>query len=100
VRLRNERAGEIRGRERPRRKGAPIRSSSISAVAAVHVAHVVDTVGAGDGFVVGVISALLDGHDVRTAVARGNRIGAMAIQVIRDMEGLPTRRELEAAEGR
>jgi 2-dehydro-3-deoxygluconokinase len=69
-------------------------------VAAVRVEHVVDTVGAGDGFAVGVISALLDGLEVPTAVARGNRIGAMAIQVVGDMEGLPTRRELEAAEAR
>ena len=69
-------------------------------VAGVRVEHVVDTVGAGDAFAVGVISAMLDGLDVRTAVARGNRIGAMAIQVIGDMEGLPTRRVLEVAEGR
>jgi 2-dehydro-3-deoxygluconokinase len=69
-------------------------------VAAARVDHVVDTVGAGDGFAVGVISALLDGLDLRMAVARGNRIGAMAIQVVGDMEGLPSRRELDAAEGR
>jgi len=67
-------------------------------VAAARVERVVDTVGAGDGFAVGVISALLDGVDLRAAVARGNRIGAMAIQVVGDMEGLPTRAELDAAE--
>jgi 2-dehydro-3-deoxygluconokinase len=48
---------------------------------------------------VGVISAMLEGLDARTAVARGNRLGAMAIQVVGDMEGLPTRGELDAAEG-
>ena len=69
-------------------------------VAGVRVEHVVDTVGAGDAFAVGVISAMLEGLDARTAVARGNRLGAMAIQVVGDMEGLPTRRELDAAEGR
>ncbi len=69
-------------------------------VAGIRVEHVVDTVGAGDAFAVGVISAMLEGLDTRTAVARGNRLGAMAIQVVGDMEGLPTRHELDAAEGR
>lgn len=58
------------------------------------VAQVVDTVGAGDGFAVGVISALLAGLDVPTAVRRGTWIGARAVQVIGDTEGLPTRAEL------
>jgi 2-dehydro-3-deoxygluconokinase len=67
-------------------------------VPAVPVAKVVDTVGAGDGFAVGVVSALLEGRDVRHALARGNRIGALAIQVIGDSEGLPTRAELDKLE--
>jgi 2-dehydro-3-deoxygluconokinase len=67
-------------------------------VPAVPVAKVVDTVGAGDGFAVGVVSALLEGRDVRHALERGNRIGALAIQVIGDSEGLPTRAELNALE--
>lgn len=67
-------------------------------VAAQPVASVVDTVGAGDGFAVGVVSALLDGLDLPAAVARGNRIGALAIQVIGDSEGLPTRQELDRIE--
>lgn len=58
---------------------------------AILVPHVVDTVGAGDGFAVGVISALLEGLSVKEAVARGNIIGASAIQVIGDSEGLPTK---------
>jgi len=61
------------------------------------VAQVVDTVGAGDGFAVGVISALLDGLGVPEAVKRGAWIGARAVQVLGDSEGLPTRAELEAA---
>lgn len=65
-------------------------------VPAVPVANVVDTVGAGDGFAVGVVSALLEGLPTAAAVARGNRIGAMAIQVRGDMEGLPTRQQLDA----
>ncbi|RFU45316.1 sugar kinase [Paraburkholderia sp. DHOC27] len=67
-------------------------------VVAQPVARVVDTVGAGDGFAVGVISALLEGRPLTDAVARGNRIGALAIQVIGDSEGLPTRAQLDALE--
>ncbi len=61
------------------------------------VAEVVDTVGAGDGFAVGVISALLDGLGVPEAVRRGAWIGARAVQVPGDSEGLPTRAELTEA---
>ncbi|MBT9474479.1 sugar kinase [Polaromonas sp.] len=61
------------------------------------VDQVIDTVGAGDGFAVGVISALLDGLGVAEAVKRGAWIGARAVQVLGDSEGLPTRAELEAA---
>ncbi|MRT01034.1 sugar kinase [Ralstonia pickettii] len=64
----------------------------------VRVERVVDTVGAGDGFAVGVVSALLEGLSAEQAVARGNRIGALAIQVIGDSEGLPTRAALDVLE--
>ena len=67
-------------------------------IASEPVANVVDTVGAGDGFAVGVISALLEGRAMPEAVARGNRIGGLAIQVSGDSEGLPTRAELDALE--
>jgi 2-dehydro-3-deoxygluconokinase len=66
-------------------------------VPAVPVAQVVDTVGAGDGFAVGVISALLEGLPVPAAVRRGAWIGARAVQMRGDTEGLPTRAELVAA---
>lgn len=69
-------------------------SGETGSVAAVKVDNVVDTVGAGDGFAVGVISALLEGHTLTQAVKRGNRIGARAIQFTGDSEGLPTRAEL------
>lgn len=61
------------------------------------VKEVIDTVGAGDGFAAGVISALLEGRSVPDAVRRGAWIGARAVQVLGDTEGLPTRAELEAA---
>ncbi len=61
------------------------------------VQEVIDTVGAGDGFAVGVISALLAGRSVPDAVSRGAWIGARAVQVLGDTEGLPTRAQLEEA---
>lgn len=66
-------------------------------VAGFPVEKVVDTVGAGDGFAVGVISALLDGLSVPDAVKRGAWIGACAVQVLGDSEGLPTRAQLNEA---
>ena len=63
-------------------------------VAAIKVDQVVDTVGAGDGFAVGVISALLEGKPLVEAIRRGNKIGSLAIQVSGDSEGLPTRQQL------
>jgi dehydrogluconokinase len=66
-------------------------------VAGFPVAKVIDTVGAGDGFAVGVISALLEGRSVADAVRRGTWIGARAVQVLGDTEGLPTRAQLEEA---
>ena len=63
-------------------------------VAAHSVAKVVDTVGAGDGFAVGVISALLEGLTIEQAVDRGNWIGSRAVQSQGDMEGLPSRNQL------
>ncbi|MBD3897571.1 sugar kinase [Halomonas sp. ML-15] len=64
----------------------------------LEVSKVVDTVGAGDAFAVGVISALLEGCSPIQAVRRGNLIGAEAIQVVGDMEGLPDRQRLAAIE--
>jgi len=61
------------------------------------VKEVIDTVGAGDGFAAGVVSALLEGKSVPGAVRRGAWIGARAVQVLGDTEGLPTRAELEKA---
>lgn len=66
-------------------RGAYFENRSESGVVpACRVKKVVDTVGAGDGFAVGVISALLEGHPVAEAVARGNSKGSLAIQVIGD----------------
>ncbi len=60
------------------------------------VSKVVDTVGAGDGFAVGVLSAVLEGLPLAQMVRRGNAIGAIQVSVRSDNEGLPTPEELEA----
>ena len=65
-------------------------------VAAVPDVQVVDTVGAGDGFAVGLISAQLENRSLDEAVQRANWIGSRAVQSRGDMEGLPTRLELSA----
>ncbi|HCN65779.1 MAG TPA: 2-dehydro-3-deoxygluconokinase [Pseudomonas sp.] len=76
-------------------KGAFLRTATTEHfVPAVPVANVIDTVGAGDGFAVGVISALLENLSLAQAVQRGNWIGSRAVQSRGDMEGLPTRAEL------
>lgn len=66
-------------------------------VAGFPVVNVIDTVGAGDAFAVGMISAMLEGLSVPEAVKRGAWIGARAVQVLGDTEGLPTQAELAAA---
>ena len=65
-------------------------------VPGVKVEHIVDTVGAGDAFAVGVLSGRLEGLSWPATLARANWIGAQAIQVVGDIEGLPRREQLPA----
>ncbi|MBV7390833.1 MULTISPECIES: sugar kinase [Enterococcus] len=58
------------------------------------VDHVVDTVGAGDGFAAGLITALIEGESLKDAVIRANAVGAMAVQAPGDNDGYPTPEEL------
>lgn len=60
------------------------------------VDKVVDTVGAGDGFAVGLITGLLENLSIDDAVKRGNAIGAMAVQAPGDNDGYPTQDQLKA----
>jgi 2-dehydro-3-deoxygluconokinase len=55
---------------------------------------VVDTVGAGDAFVAGLLSALLDGADAPARLDRAVTTAAFAVATRGDWEGLPTRDEL------
>jgi 2-dehydro-3-deoxygluconokinase len=54
----------------------------------------IDTVGAGDAFTAGYLSALLDGRDVPARLERGTVMGAFAVSTAGDWEGLPRRDEL------
>ena len=53
-----------------------------------------DPVGAGDAFVAGHLSGLLDGLDLAGRLDRGNACGAFAVSVHGDWEGAPRRDEL------
>ncbi|MGG0717728.1 sugar kinase [Robertmurraya massiliosenegalensis] len=59
------------------------------------VEEIVDTVGAGDGFAVGIVSGLAEGLSIENTVIRGNAIGAIQLMSSSDNEGLPSRDKLE-----
>ena len=58
------------------------------------VEKVIDTVGAGDGFAVGLISGLIEKLTLKEAVLRGNAIGSLAVQSPGDNDGYPDRQTL------
>lgn len=60
---------------------------------------VVDVVGAGDAFVAGYLSALLDGVDPAGRLDRAVTTGAFAVAARGDWEGLPVRAELGLLDG-
>ncbi|MFC7246715.1 sugar kinase [Catellatospora aurea] len=55
---------------------------------------VVDTVGAGDAFVAGYLSGVLDGADAAARLDRAVTVGAFAVATRGDWEGLPSRDDL------
>lgn len=60
------------------------------------VKKVIDTVGAGDGFALGLITSLLENNtNLKEAIIRANAIGALAIQSPGDNDGYPTPEELK-----
>jgi sugar/nucleoside kinase (ribokinase family) len=63
--------------------------------APAHRVTAVDTIGAGDAFTAGYLSARLEGLPVPARLARGNAAGAFAVAAHGDWEGLPTRAELD-----
>ncbi|MGY4111904.1 sugar kinase [Aeribacillus sp. SP014] len=78
------------------KKGAYYQSKNESGyVEGFPVSQIVDPVGAGDGFAAGVISGILRNESIYSAVKRGNAVGAMAVGMSGDVEGLPRSEELE-----
>lgn len=78
-------------------KGAYVKTQSGEefTVAGFKVEHVVDTVGAGDGFAAGFISGLMDELDLKSSVVRACAVGAFAVQSAGDSDGYPTREVLD-----
>jgi 2-dehydro-3-deoxygluconokinase len=75
-------------------RGSSLFTASARYDAPIFPVQVVDTVGAGDGFAVGIISGMLEGLPLPDCLERGNAIGALAVMVPGDQEGLPTREML------
>ena len=78
-------------------KGAYYQTSSGSSgyVKGYHTDKIVDTVGAGDGFAVGLISGLISGLEIKRSVKRACAIGSLAIQSHGDNDGYPNVSQLE-----
>jgi 2-dehydro-3-deoxygluconokinase len=66
---------------------------------AVEVRHIVDTVGAGDAFAVGCVSALLENLDLQQAIGRATLFGATALTVRGDNESLMNQEQLLRMQG-
>jgi 2-dehydro-3-deoxygluconokinase len=58
-------------------------------VKAFPVQQIVDPIGAGDAFAAGFLSGLLQGWSYKESVLFANRMGAYALGVVGDVEGLP-----------
>lgn len=76
-------------------EGAAVSTTDGMTEAPGFVIEPLDTVGAGDAFVAGYLSAWLQGLSPADALVRGNACGAMACLVPGDWEAAPTLRELE-----
>lgn len=76
-------------------EGAVVFTTDDATEALGFVIEPLDTVGAGDAFVAGFLSAWLEGLSAADALVRGNACGAMACLVPGDWEAAPTRRDLE-----
>ncbi|MFC7308555.1 sugar kinase [Streptomyces monticola] len=74
--------------------GATVHTAEGSLHAPARPVNAVDAVGAGDAFVSGYLSALLDGEDAAGRLDRAVTTGAFAVASHGDWEGAPTRTEL------
>lgn len=77
-------------------RGAYITDGEFSYYAnAFKVEKIVDTVGAGDGFAAGFLSAIIEQRPLEYALHRACAVGAIQTQFVSDNEGLPTHMEIE-----
>jgi len=63
---------------------------------ALRLDRIVDPVGAGDGFAAGFLSGQLRGWGIAESLRLGNVVGASAMSVGGDVEGLPTWEEVQS----
>ena len=75
-------------------RGALMTEQDQELVPGFSIEKVVDTVGAGDGFAAGILSALMEGKNLYEAVRRANAVGAIQVTSIGDNDGLPSRAQL------
>lgn len=75
--------------------GAVVYSSDAVVEGAGFTVEVVDTVGAGDAFVAGYLSGLVQGIDVQARLHRANACGAMLCMAPGDWESSPTLSDVE-----
>lgn len=73
-----------------------VTSDSVTAVPYFKAEHVVDTVGAGDGFCAGFLVGLLKEYEYAEAVRIGNLVGSLIVQTEGDWEGAPTWEQVDA----
>ncbi|AEB72371.1 sugar kinase [Lentilactobacillus buchneri] len=92
--LNNGRASAVVVKVGPKGSFVKTRSGHTNMISGFRVDKVVDTVGAGDGFALGVITALLEGKSIDSAALRGNAIGALQVQTPGDNDGYPTQDQL------
>ncbi|SDL26413.1 sugar kinase [Streptomyces indicus] len=74
--------------------GAAVHTAEGELRSPARTVQAVDPVGAGDAFVAGYLSALLDGEDAAARLDRAVTTGAFAVASRGDWEGAPTRAEL------
>ena len=79
--------------------GATAWMAGVEVSVPAHVVPVVDTIGAGDAFTAGYLSARLDGLGLEQRLERGAVLGAFAVSAAGDWESLPTRDELALLAG-
>lgn len=63
--------------------------SNIYDVAAIKPKALIDTVGAGDGFAAGFLSAYLKGDSFEESIEFANAVGSLVVGIEGDNEGLP-----------